>query len=126
MEANNYFSLEKVFPDADQVFQASYKHLHEVRHKCIFVFDTNILLVPYDVSEANISAILDIFVELRRTNRLFIPARVAREFAKQRGEKISQIFLRLRQKQQKINVGHYKMEQLPLERVRELKIESRV
>lgn len=114
MKKEDYFSLEKIYPDAGKIFSFPYKPLKEVAKNCVFVLDTNILLIPFDVSEKNFELITNILKKLKDKNRLFIPARVAREFAKNRGEKISQIFLRLRQKQQKLNSGHFNPENYPI------------
>lgn len=114
MEEQDYFSLEKIYPDAGKIFSFPYKSLGEVANDCVFVLDTNILLVPFDVSEKDFGVIIEVFEKLKENNRLFIPARVAREFAKNRGEKISKIFLKLRQKQQNLNSGYFSSEKYPI------------
>lgn len=114
MEKQDYFSLEKIYPEAGKIFSFPFKSLAEVANDCIFVLDTNVLLIPFDVTEKDFGVIVDVFQKLKEKQRLFLPARVAREFAKNRGEKISQIFLKLRQKQQKLNTGNFSPEKYPI------------
>lgn len=114
MNIEDYFSLEKTYPEPSKIFSFPYKSLSEVSGDCIFVLDTNILLVPFDVSEKNFEVIVDVLKKLKIKNRLYIPARVAREFASNRGKKISQIFLKLRQKQQKLNTGYFSSDKYPI------------
>ena len=37
--------LEKTYPEADKVFNFSYKSADEIKDTCIYVLDTNVLLV---------------------------------------------------------------------------------
>lgn len=50
----------------------------------IIVLDTNVLLAPYRSSTEALEAIIDAYKELKQQARLYIPAQVAREFAKNR------------------------------------------
>ncbi|MFG0678797.1 PIN domain-containing protein [Delftia sp. WSY_7] len=50
----------------------------------IIVLDTNVLLAPYRTSTEALEAIIGAYKELKEQARLYIPAQVAREFAKNR------------------------------------------
>jgi len=67
--AADIFSVENASPD----FENS-----------IFVIDTNILLAPYRASNEAFEEVTKIYSKLNQKSQLFIPAQVAREFAKNR------------------------------------------
>lgn len=50
----------------------------------IFIIDTNILLAPYRASNEAFEEVIEIYTKLNNQGKLFIPAQVAREFAKNR------------------------------------------
>lgn len=64
------------------------KSVEQVKNKCLFVLDTNALLLPYTTSSKSIDEIKKVYAKLIKEKRLFIPGQVAREFAKNRPEKI--------------------------------------
>lgn len=110
----NIFYLDKVFPEADKIFSESFRDPEEIIKDGIIILDTNVLLVPFDTNEKHLSDIKNIFLKYKSNNRLFIPARVAREFANNRANKISNVFLQLRQLKDKLNSGTFKIEQYPM------------
>jgi len=116
MSDNNsdHFYLENTFPEPDKIFSFDYKGIDEIVKDCVFVFDTNVLLVPFDTSSKNISEIKRIFKDLKGKNQLYLPARVAREFAKNRGKKLGELFLKIRQTKNQLNSGHFKVDDYPL------------
>lgn len=113
-ENKDLFYLDKVFPEPDKIFSAQYKSLQDLFKTAIFVFDTNALLVPFDTSEKNLNEIKTIFLNLKENKRIFIPARVAREFAKNRANKLGDLFLNLRQLKNGLNTGTFKINDYPL------------
>lgn len=114
MSDKNHFYLDKVFPEADKIFSFEYEPLEKVDKQCIFVFDTNVLFVPFDASEKSTSEIKEILKKLKDKNKLFIPARVAREFANNRAKRIGDLFLKVRQTKENLNSGPYKFDDYPL------------
>ncbi|WP_338811973.1 PIN domain-containing protein [Bernardetia sp. Wsw4-3y2] len=114
MANKDIFYLESVFPEADKVFSSNYPTIEEIKKKCIFILDTNILFVPFDTSEKSLAVIGEIFKQLKVDSRLFLPARVAREFAKNRGKTIGDVFLKIRQKKNGLNSGGFKIDDYPI------------
>ena len=113
-DKKDLFYLDKVFPEADKIFSESFKSPSEIIEDCIIVLDTNVLLVLFDANEKNVSDIKDIYLKYKGENRLFIPSRVAREFANNRANKIGDIFLQLRQVKDNLNSGNFKLNQYPI------------
>lgn len=114
MSDKDYFYLDKVFPEPEQIFSFEYKSIEKIQKDCIFVFDTNVLFVPFDSSEKSSEEINKILKKLKKDNKLFIPARVAREFANNRAKRIGDLFLKVRQTKENLNSGPYKFEDYPL------------
>ena len=69
--------------------------LQEIIGDCIFVLDTNVLLLPYTTTSSGFEEIKKAFSKLISKNQLLVPAQVAREFAKNRPEKIKTLFQQL-------------------------------
>lgn len=114
MEQKNIFYLDKILPEPDKIFSFEYKSINEIITNCVFVLDTNVLFVPFETSEKNLDEIKKIFLKLKKSNRLFIPGRVAREFANNRAKKLGDLFLKIRQNKDKLNAGNFKIENYPL------------
>jgi predicted nucleic-acid-binding protein len=108
------FYLDKVFPEADKIFSESYKSSSDIFKNSIIILDTNVLLVPFDTNDKSLQRIKNIYLELKSKSRLYLPARVAREFASNRATKISDIFLQVRQTKDKLNSGNFKINQYPI------------
>jgi len=85
------FSLENTFPVADELFANEFNTVEESFENAIFVLDTNILLLPFNLGAEAIEEIKKIYTSLIDEQRLFIPKRVAREYAKNRTTKLSEI-----------------------------------
>lgn len=113
-DKKDIFYLDKVFPEAGKIFSEKFKPAEEIIKNGIIVLDTNVLLVPFDTSEKNVSDIKSIYLRYKKENRLFIPARVAREFANNRANRIGDIFLQIRQLKDNINSGNFKINQYPI------------
>ncbi|WP_104047640.1 PIN domain-containing protein [Vibrio jasicida] len=88
----NIFMLEEIFPDASGIFSAKHKKLNECYESALIVFDTNVLLLPYSMRNESLSLLKDLYKSLIDSERLFIPNRVAREFAKNRNKKLGDIY----------------------------------
>ncbi|EII2984701.1 DUF4935 domain-containing protein [Vibrio parahaemolyticus] len=85
------FALEQIFPDASGIFTPSYKKLNDSFQESLIVLDTNVLLLPYSMSNESLTRLKDLYSDLIKNERLFIPNRVAREFASNRNRKLCDI-----------------------------------
>lgn len=93
MELDNVFSLERRFPAVENIFTI-YKDVNASDKDTIVFLDTNVLLLPYvakQLGKQDIKEIQNLYVKLKSEGRLFISDRVAREFIKNRDNKISDI-----------------------------------
>lgn len=109
-EINDLFYLESVYPEAAEIFSFDYKSLEAITENCVYVFDTNVLLVPFNTNEKNLDDIKSILLKLKKQSRLFLPARAAREFAKNRASRLGDLFLKIRQTKNKLNSEPFKIE----------------
>lgn len=92
------FIANSVYPDAESIFTARIKPLEDIKDDCFVVLDTNALLVPYTISPKSLEEIQKTYKNLVSKSRLIIPGQVAREFAKQRANKLSELFQQLNRK----------------------------
>lgn len=94
----NIFVLNKIYPNAESVFAFRPKTLEQIKENCLVVLDTNVLLIPFDTGKESLQQIKATYERLTQTKRLFIPGRVAREFAKNRSEKLKTIYQQISRK----------------------------
>jgi rRNA-processing protein FCF1 len=113
-ENKDIFYLDKVYPEPDKIFSETFSGANNLLKDSIIILDTNVLLIPFDTNDKNLQEIKNIFLKYKSKNRLFIPARVAREFANNRATKIGDVFLQVRQKKENLNSGNYKINQYPI------------
>jgi hypothetical protein len=92
------FFNQKVYPDPSEIFALKIPSINDIKDDCIFVFDTNVLLLPYVTGTQSLEQIEQVFERLIKVNRFKIPAQVAREFAKQRPNKISEMYQNIKRK----------------------------
>lgn len=112
--AQDKFYLEKVFPEADKIFSVSHKTIDEIKDDSIYILDTMVLLVPYFTSKESVQDFKKIFKNLKDRNKLLIPARVAREFAKNRGQKIAETYNKIIESQDRLNKAQITLEKFPI------------
>lgn len=86
-----------IFPDAAQIFQQQ-APLDKIRNDALVVLDTNTLLVPYNVGPSSLAQIGKTYKHLVAANRLVVPGQVAREFARNRAGKLSEVYLQISRK----------------------------
>ena len=113
---NRAFSLEDTFPDADNLFSNDFRSIQDSYENALFVLDTNILLLPFNLGKEAIDEIEKIYKKLIDENKLFIPKRVAREYSKNRTAKLSEIhsnILRLKAGRNYQNIKYPILENLP-------------
>jgi hypothetical protein len=104
------FIINSIFPDAESLFATYIKPLEEIKHTALVVLDTNSLLVPYSVSKQSLSQIKETYKKLVKAEQLLVPGQVAREFVKNRTNKISELFQKLHREQThtyNIQIGKY-------------------
>ena len=90
------------FPDAKTIFSVRLKPLNEIKESCLVVLDTNVLLVPYTINPKGLTEIANTYRKLVTDERLVIPAQVAREFAKNRPNKLTELYQQLTSKRSKV------------------------
>ena len=84
----NPFYLRKVYPDAAAIFSYRPKKLADVKDEAVVVLDTSVLLLPYEANSGSLKEIERVYTSIAKRNALIVPARVAREFAAHRFEKL--------------------------------------
>jgi len=92
------FIADSVFPEAEAVFTAKPKPLADLKDEAMIVLDTNALLVPYGIGKESLDQIQQTYKNLVASQRLLVPGQVAREFAKNRANRISELFQQLSRK----------------------------
>lgn len=80
-----------IFSNPKQIFEKTFKTKNNLKDNCIYILDTNVLLLPYTVGNKELSEIKRIYTDLLSNDRLLIPAQVAKEFAKNRPKKLEEI-----------------------------------
>lgn len=94
-ESEKLFGMRDLFPNAESLFSYSLRPVEEIMADCLVVLDTNVLLIPYNTGKTTLDQISKIYKRLIDKKRLIVPGQVAREFAKNRGQKISDLFQRI-------------------------------
>ncbi|TFH89212.1 PIN-like domain-containing protein [Vibrio ouci] len=85
--------LGKIFPDAVSIFTKETSSLEDSLKNGIIVLDTNTLLFPFNVNKQGLKGIVGAYEKLVSEEQLFVPAHVAREFAKNRAAKLGEIYV---------------------------------
>lgn len=102
MPEYNPFIRNQQYPDATAIFSLQNLPIAQVKSDCLYVIDTNALLLFYQSSATNLTALIDILESLIERNRIFIPGQVAREFASNRPDRIRELFQVLNRKMNSI------------------------
>ncbi|MBW3573004.1 MAG: DUF4935 domain-containing protein, partial [Gemmatimonadetes bacterium] len=106
------FLLDQLYPDPSEIFAFSPPALQDVRNELIVVVDTNVLLVPYGIQAATLDRIGDTFQHLKRSGRLLLPGRAAREFAGWRARKLADLHQQILDHKSKVappRLGDYRL-----------------
>jgi hypothetical protein len=83
------WKLEKIYNDPAAILIPPPK-LKDIFADCVFMFDTSALLTPYESDKATLAEIRRVLKPLANAKRLFVPQRALREFANNRGAKITE------------------------------------
>jgi hypothetical protein len=102
MSNNDIFISNKIYPNASDIFAVAIQPIDKIKDNCLFVLDTNALLLPYTTSSRSIDELKKVYERLIKEDKLFVPGQVAREFAKNRPEKIKELFQQLNRKREKV------------------------
>ncbi len=86
------FFAHAVFPEPEAAFSYIPPPVSSVLKDCDVVLDTNVLLLPYESGASSLKQIKIVYQKLRKENRLFVPAQVAREFARHRPRHIADLY----------------------------------
>src|SRR5262245_13031990 len=108
-ETFDIFVANQTYPEASQVFATHLKPIDEIKDDCYIVLDTNALLVPYNTGKESLAQIKKNCQSLAKKKRLIIPGQVAREFARNRANKIVELYQQLSRKANtpKLHKGKY-------------------
>lgn len=98
------FDINKIFPDAQAIFSHKLLSVETIKNDCIIVLDTNVLLLPYDTGKSSLDQISKIYKKLIEEKRLVVPGQVVREFAKNRGRKVSELFQQISRKRNNLSI----------------------
>lgn len=85
------FSLEDAIPDAYGSLSFFGLPISEAIRTADVFLDTNTLLLPYGAGANSLDQIVTALKKLKNENRLFLPAQAAREFIKNRPNKLSEL-----------------------------------
>jgi hypothetical protein len=100
-----------VYQDAPSIFSWRPKGLQEIKEHCLVVLDANVLLAPYTaVSQKNLSLIAEGYRQLIDEQRMIVPGQAAREFARNRPNKLTELhqnLSNLKSKDLKISLSPY-------------------
>jgi rRNA-processing protein FCF1/endogenous inhibitor of DNA gyrase (YacG/DUF329 family) len=91
IDIDRVFLALDVLPEPAQAFSISTPPLSEAIKSAEIVLDTNALLIPYGAGASSLNEIVEIFKKLKIEQRIFLPSQVAREFVKNRPNKISEL-----------------------------------
>lgn len=106
------FIKNAIYPNADTIFSTTVEPLSKIKDECIFVIDTNALLVPYYANTQDLEAIRAVLKDLISKERFVVPGQVAREFANRRPEQIKEVFQQLNRRLDTIKT--FQVSQYPL------------
>ncbi len=92
------FLSDDVIPDAADSFQATIPAVDDAIESADIVLDTNVLLLPYGAGSSSLAEITKALKALAEQNRLFLPGQVAREFIRNRPNKVGDLLQQLKDK----------------------------
>lgn len=90
-ELERVFLADDLIPNAAEAFRNPVLPLEDAIKIADVVLDTNVLLLPYGAGSSSFTEIIKILRQLRDQNRLFLPAQAAREFIRNRPNKLGEL-----------------------------------
>lgn len=107
-DTSDPFRLEGIFEDATQIFKPN--RVNEASSPDVIIaVDTNVLLLPYTIRKDGLPKLQTFYQDLRAANRLYLPARVAREFIVHRDRKLSELLKMITDVRSRLNIGETKL-----------------
>ncbi|OOT50870.1 PIN domain-containing protein [Acinetobacter pittii] len=103
-DLDKLFLLHRKMPNVVETFTFNSKDISILKNEALIILDTNVLLLPYKAGKTSFDAIINVYNKLKNENRLFLPEQVAREFIKNKPEKIGELYKALNDKISKITV----------------------
>ncbi|HKZ42365.1 MAG TPA: PIN domain-containing protein, partial [Candidatus Hodarchaeales archaeon] len=100
--------------------------LQEVKNTCLVVIDTNALLVPYLIGPNGFAQIRKTYNALAEQKRIVIPGQVAREFAKNRTNKIAELYQQINRRKASLPKGQYPLLEGIPEYLEAVQLESKI
>jgi len=85
------FALDDQFLEASQLFASHDVGVLKGNADVLICVDTSVLLLPYKLGGSDLSDIVNVYRLLAKEKRLFLPARVAREFIRLRDQHLADI-----------------------------------
>ncbi len=85
------FLANDILPNAAEAFGDKVEPIEKAINSADIVLDTNVLLLPYGAGASSLKKITEAFEKLKAQGRVFLPAQVAREFVKNRPNKLSEL-----------------------------------
>lgn len=92
------FLADDLIPDAAAAFSYHVPSVEEAIKTADIVLDTNVLLLPYGAGSSSLGEIIKVFKPLAEKKRLFVPGQVAREFIRNRPNKLGELQQQLQDK----------------------------
>lgn len=83
MSFENYFEF---FQEYDDILNLKFKNAESIKDDCIYILDSNILLLPYKslIKDLDINQVIKLYQDLKSNNKLFITSTTIKEFVKNR------------------------------------------
>lgn len=92
------FLADDLIPDAAAAFRYQVPAVEIAIKTADIVLDTNVLLLPYGAGSGSLGEIIKVFKPLAEKKRLFLPGQVAREFIRNRPNKLGDLQQQLQDK----------------------------
>jgi hypothetical protein len=89
-DTDDSLNLELSFPDPARLL-TPYRSMELTSSEVLVALDTNVLLLPYQATPEDLRAIAGAYKALAEADRLFVPARAIREFAKHRERRLAEM-----------------------------------
>ncbi len=107
-DISSSFKLETVFEDISQIFKPH--RVNKASEKDVLIaVDTNVLLLPYTIRKEGLPTLQEFYKKIKAEGRLFLPARVAREFIGNRDRKLAELLKTLGDIKSRINIGETRL-----------------
>lgn len=109
VHGNEILILNSVYKNPESIFSFRPSSLSEIKATATIVLDTNVLLVPFKTGKESLAQIEKVYEALISEKRLVIPGQVAREFARNRSERLKEIYQQISKKRIGLGDATYPM-----------------